>query len=140
MRQNPIYLLVDDDTDDIEFFCEALQDINEKAKCFIARNGEEAISILRNMTDIKPDLIVLDLNMPKMNGKSCLRKLKSDNELKDIPVVVYTTSANRMEKDETLLLGAAEFMTKATSFSKLCADILEIIKKISKISNRNVLA
>jgi CheY-like chemotaxis protein len=123
MKRNSIYLIIDDDADDIDFFCEAIHEIDAGAVCHTARNGEEGLRLLRERPDARPDYIFMDLNMPRMDGKTCLAELKRDNGLKDIPVVIYTTSAHPRDREETLGLGADHFLTKPTSFKQLCRDI-----------------
>ena len=80
-------LIVDDDPDDIQLFCEALAEINETIHCFSATNGEEALQLLK-ATIVKPDFIFLDLNMPRMSGKQLLVQLKSDAQFASIPVII----------------------------------------------------
>jgi CheY-like chemotaxis protein len=95
----------------------------------MARNGEEALQGLRNNIFAKPDLIFLDLNMPRVNGKQCLKELKKDNSLRHIPVIIYTTSKLDDDKSEMQKLGAAYSITKPRSFSGLYNLISEIFSK-----------
>lgn len=139
MKRDQIYLIVDDDIDDIDFFCEAIHEINANAICHIAYNGEEALSLLRNKIETLPDVIFLDLNMPRIDGKTCLAELKKDTLLKDIPVVIYTTSTHIKDREETAVLGADYFLNKATSMKKLCMDILIAIKAIGLDKNFGIL-
>ena len=92
-----VIMIVDDDPDDVAFFCEALSEIDTSIKCIGVKGAEEALWLLKKNPDNYPDFIFLDLNMPKMNGKQCLEQIKSDVNLSSIPVVVYTTS--KTEKD-----------------------------------------
>ena len=82
-------LLADDDEDDRNLFQTALKEINENIKCDFATDGKEALSILKK-NDILPEILFLDLNMPKVNGFECLRKLKNDIQLAQLPVVIFT--------------------------------------------------
>lgn len=87
--------------------------------CF-AENGVEAMALLEagHANGALPDVIVLDLNMPKLNGTQTLQLLKNDNRFKSIPVVIYSTSLNPIEKEKCLLLGAQDYITKPISFTE----------------------
>ncbi len=89
-RLNFTILAVDDDSDDIEIFCEAVKEISAAIKCLIAQNGNEALALLREVVHL-PQIIFIDSNMPQMNGKKCLTAIKGDERLHDIPVVMYST-------------------------------------------------
>ncbi|MDT7827612.1 response regulator [Pricia sp. S334] len=132
MHEHQIYLIVDDDSDDIDFFCEAIEKIRPKAKCLIALNGEEALQLLRETDKPLPDYIFLDLNMPRMDGKTCLGALKTDNTLSDIPVIIYTTSGHHKDREETTKLGADYYLVKPTSFDQLCKAIEKAVKAVGK--------
>ena len=120
-------LIIDDDSDDVEILCEAIAEINPAIKCESAENGEVALKLLRNPFQVLPDFIFLDLNMPRMNGKQCLAELKKDSNLKDIPVIVYTTSKLDEDFQETARLGAMLFITKPTRLTKLVETITFIL-------------
>ena len=94
-----------------------------------AENGEHACSILeRNFeASLTPGLIVLDLNMPKMNGTQTLKKLKADERFKDIPVIIYSTSSLKKDIDETKAMGAVHFLTKPAAFRELCEAIENVL-------------
>ncbi len=120
-------MIVDDDEDDVELFCDALKDIDREVKCISASNGEDAL-IKLNKKDIPlPDYIFLDLNMPRLNGKQCLKRLKIDSKLRDIPVIIYSTSKLREDMEETRLLGAVHFLTKPNKLNDLRKAITSIL-------------
>jgi CheY-like chemotaxis protein len=91
------FILADDDTDDIELFCNALKEIDKSIHCKQALNGLQLLNTLLDSSNSKPDIIFLDINMPVMNGWKCLQALKDDEKTKDIPVIIYTTSSELME-------------------------------------------
>ncbi len=130
MEEKKIFLIVDDDTDDIGFFCETICEIDNTAYCLSAMDGEDALMKLRNMTTPLPDFIFLDLNMPRMDGRQCLAELKKDVKLKNIPVIIFTTSSAQKDIDETSKLGAAYFLTKPFDFKSLQKKIALVIEKI----------
>lgn len=121
-------MIVDDD--DIDFFRQAIRKIDPGHSCMTASNGEDALDKLQKETGKLPDFIFLDLNMPRMDGKTCLRELKKQENLKDIPIIIYTTSAHQQEQEETLKLGAAHFLTKARSIKILQEDIRDAIEAV----------
>ena len=125
MKSNCTIFLIDDDTDDQEIFALALAEIDNSFTCVTAKNGFEAIDKL-TQTPFRPDYIFLDLNMPRMNGKQCLLEIKKQRKLTDIPVVIYTTSSERRDKDETIAMGAAAFITKPPQLG----DLIHSLKKI----------
>ena len=114
-----IFLLVDDDADDIELFCEALTEIDNSILCYFASNGKEALIQLNAHAIPVPDIIFLDINMPQMNGWRCLEKLKQNDGYKNIPVCMYSTSSNPKDKAISLELGALRFFTKPNTYSLL---------------------
>lgn len=129
MRKNRIYLLVDDDIDDQDLFAEAVHEIDSTIQCYSVFDCEEALQFLRSGTVSLPDLIFLDLNLPRINGKQCLIELKNDAVLRDIPVIIYSTSSERSDIAETARLGAVHFLTKPNRFGELCNALRFVISR-----------
>jgi CheY-like chemotaxis protein len=127
LKTGNIYFIVDDDPDDQELFIEALRGIDESCTCVTAFNGEEALQKLVMGTLILPDFIFLDLNMPKMNGKQFLSEMKNNNDFKDIPVIIYSTSSEKNDILETTRLGASFFLQKPNRFEELSRALTNII-------------
>ena len=115
-----IVLLVDDDDEDKFIIKDAMAALDADENIWYANNGEHALELLgsKYRENVKPCLIVLDLNMPKMNGTETLISLKEDERFKDIPVVIYSTSINRLEKEKCMILGAHSYITKPISFNE----------------------
>lgn len=120
----------DDDPEDCELFTEALQQIDPEIKTIIAKDGREALAFLHNTPDL-PDYIFLDINMPLINGKKCLIEIRKSQKLKNIPVVMYSTTSDTHEIREYYKLGAYDFLIKPNNFVTLC-DSLESIFSLSK--------
>ena len=127
MAQNHSYLLVDDDVDDVLLFEEVLKEVNKSISLFTSTNGIEALDFLGKNHDNLPKLIFLDLNMPRMDGKECLRAIKQDPKFSEVPVIMYTTSSQSRDIEETMMLGAVCFITKPSSVK----DLRNIIATIS---------
>ena len=86
-------LLVDDDPDDQEIFGMAVQSVNSNVSCYFADDGIKALEMLKDAS-FRPDMIFVDLNMPRMNGKQCLAEIKKIDRLQNIPVYIYSTSSH----------------------------------------------
>ncbi len=111
-------LLIDDDGDDQEIFSAALKSISGGIKLNSFMNAADALEQLASK-NITTDLIFLDLNMPVMNGQEFLFAIKKQDGLKDIPVIVLSTSSHPETIRQTMELGAQQFITKPDRFSDL---------------------
>ena len=129
MKKITSVLLIDDDEEDKNFFREALLEVDETVQYFEASNGQQALDMLNAPNATLPELIFLDLNMPIMDGKQCLQSIMSSKNLCHIPIVIYTTSRQQYDMDETKKLGAAHFITKPIYFEDICQAISEALGK-----------
>lgn len=120
-------LMVDDDPDDVQFFCSALYETNKPYYCISVPDGEEALHFLNN-TFICPDFIFIDLNMPGIDGKECLVEIKKRAQLKGIPVIIYSTTSQKQEIDDLYQLGADYFFTKPCNTALLTSTISDILE------------
>jgi two-component system, chemotaxis family, response regulator Rcp1 len=105
-------LLVEDNAADVRLTKEALQEGKVRNNLTVARDGEEALEILRRPAAVRPDLILLDLNLPRKDGREVLATLKADPSLKHIPVVVLTTSSAEVDILKSYQLHANCYITK----------------------------
>lgn len=112
--------LIDDDEDDRWLFIEVLARTVPSVTCTSATHGKEAIEMLLNDQNKIPDLVLMDLNMPGMDGKQCLAEIKKIKRIKLVPVIVYSTSNYHKDREETLQLGASDFIIKPSDYSGLC--------------------
>jgi CheY-like chemotaxis protein len=122
-----LVLIIDDDSEDSEFFTEAVQEIDPSISCVKAKDGKDAIRQLKNEMPKLPDYIFLDINMPVMNGKECLTEIKKTPQLKDIPVIMYSTTSDTNEIRGYYKLGAHDFLIKPDNFHKLVEALDSII-------------
>src|SRR5688572_5240397 len=104
-------LIIDDDNDDSEFLRDTIQQISSQTNCTTISSSEEALKGMRTKKIPRPDLIFLDLNM-RINGIQCLRELKANASVSEIPVAIYTTSKLRGHNLKSVKLGASHFITK----------------------------
>lgn len=123
-------LLIDDDIDDQEIFMAALQATSAKVGFNFYQNAAEALMRLATK-EVTPDIIFLDLNMPVMNGGEFLFAIKKHDGLKDIPVIVLSTSSHTETIRQAMAMGAQQFITKPDRFS----DLVQILNSV--ISNQD---
>ncbi|CAD0009930.1 response regulator [Flavobacterium chungangense] len=120
-------LLIEDDAIEIMKFNRVLANFEQVHKIIEANNGEEALTILKDKVII-PDIIVLDLNMPKINGIEFLGILKADDVLKYIPAIVLTTSNNHKDVLEFYRIGIAGYMLKPLKYEEYVDKIKKMIE------------
>ncbi len=128
MKDSRYVLIVDDDSDDIELFKEAVKQVAPHVYCASSLGGQEALDYLNSEREPLPDIIFLDLNMPGMTGQQFLEIIKNSEKFCEIRVVIYTTSSHEKDKEDTKRLGAESFITKPTSFSDTCKALSEITR------------
>jgi len=117
MKKNTI-LLVDDDELDVISFERTLKKLNLEYELYVAHNGKEAFTLLNDSKlSLEPDVIILDLNMPKMNGIEFLRLLRGEERLKDIKVFIMTTSSEFADRTITEELGISGYIIKPLSYT-----------------------
>lgn len=116
MRSSRPVLLVEDDTIDAMTVRRAFRDLNVTNPLVHVTNGEEALDHLHDERSDKPCLILLDLNMPKMNGIEFLAVAKADRALKRIPVIVLTTSSEERDVVESFRLSVAGYIIKPVDY------------------------
>ena len=125
--------LIDDDLDEREIFQESLYTLNLDVNYVEAKNGAEALEKLDLPDFKKPDIIFLDLNMPIMVGREFLKEVKGHEKYNDIPVIIYSTSSNEIDKSFALENKASMFMTKPYSIEVLRNEIKQVIKSFLQI-------
>jgi CheY-like chemotaxis protein len=120
-------LNVDDDEEDIEIFCDAVREIDPSVICLVAKSAEEALKILNSDIDL-PQYIFLDINMPKVDGNSCLVEIKKDPRLSKIPVIMYSTHTRKTDIETYKALNAG-FLVKQNSFNELVTELRKVLAK-----------
>ena len=125
-------LLADDDIEDRQFTIDALEESHVLNQLFTVENGEELLDFLYKKGKYKamprPGLIILDLNMPKTDGREALKIIKTDGDLRQIPVVVLTTSQAEEDIYKSYDLGVSSFITKPVTFERL----VKVMKALGK--------
>jgi len=120
-------LCVDDDMDDLELLREAIEEIDSSVVCLSASTGQEAMNLLGNGL-VLPNLIFLDINMPLMNGVTCLAKIRENKKFDNIKVVFLSTSLYALNKEKMRSL-TADFFTKPVRYSDLVGLLRAILSR-----------
>lgn len=119
-------LLVDDDEDDREIFRDAMTIAKPGCHLLFACDGEDGLLVLKGAA-LLPDVIFVDVNMPKMDGKQFLKTIKADPGFQKIPVVMYSTSSHKTELGEYFRIGASNYITKPSEFGLLVTFLKSIL-------------
>lgn len=117
---------VDDDSDDRDMLCMALDKIDHEIECVQVRSSEEAIDLLRN-SEIAPDFIFMDINMPRMNGYECVREIHQYPNLKHTTIVMFSSTFNPRDQVDFGVLGL-KYLMKTSSLTSLAASIEKLIQ------------
>ncbi|MFT3911727.1 MAG: response regulator [Ferruginibacter sp.] len=129
MRYQKTIFLVDDDFDDQEIFSDALKRSDKSIDCVFANDGIHALEKLNNEKGFIPDLIFIDLNMPRMNGLECLASIKKIDRLKNVPVYMYSTTADAISIAKNKKLGATDFIVKPSNIKELTSVLSKLLKR-----------
>jgi CheY-like chemotaxis protein len=137
-------LLADDDTDDCSFFDKALREIPIATHLTTVRDGEQLMNHLSKNSEHLPDVLFLDLSMPRKNGFECLSEIKENEKLKDLPVVMFSTSFPQdMNYEENMInilfkIGAYDYIRKSGDFAQLKQVIHNTLNKVVENNSLNV--
>lgn len=121
-------LLADDDESDRYIFNEALLEIETNCSIHNVKNGIELLEYLQNDAVILPDILFLDLNMPRKNGLECLKEIRSNEKFKKISIAIYSTSVAEKDVNETFINGANIYIKKPNNFASLKQLLCKAIK------------
>lgn len=119
-----VILMADDDPDDQELVREAMSEAQPNCVVRFVEDGQDLLNYLEHRGP--PDLVILDLNMPRMDGREALRLLRTDERFTAVPVIVVTTSGRKDEVDRAYELGANGFLRKSTSYRDLVRNFQRI--------------
>ena len=127
-----LVFLVDDDYEDHEIFKMAFAKVKSDFNLITAENGIEALDKIKEDPEFKPDIIFLDVNMPRMNGKECIREMRKISHVENIPIILYSTHDGQKEINEAKEAGATDFMTKPASISEFTKALQGIVNTYVK--------
>ena len=130
MREDYTYVvLADDDEDDRLFFVEAFEELKIQTKVEVYKDGIELMNALNQPQSVLPNILFLDLNMPKKSGLECLIEIKENERFKDIAIAIYSTSASEEDIENTFVQGANIYIKKPSVFNdlkKILSDVVTI--------------
>ncbi|WP_432670046.1 response regulator [Flavobacterium sp. SM2513] len=130
-NSEPMFIaLADDDEDDRFFFQSAIDEMEFNSKLTLFKSGKELMDHLNQDDFVKPHILFLDLNMPGLSGFDCLKLIRSNPNLRDLSVAIYSTSNSEKDIEETLSGGANIYIHKPNEFERL----KQIIKHVLKIN------
>lgn len=121
-------LLIDDDIDDADMFIEAINSLDENVTCLAETNPVKALEFLKS-TKILPDLIFLDYNMPVLNGSEFIEKMRGDDKLKSIAVIVYSSYSQNAAAQLSIINDTERYISKPNSFTELTALLRNILEE-----------
>ncbi len=128
MEYKPLnILLAEDDEDDCQFFTDAIAQMKVKTKLQTFKDGEALMDYLHDPIHTTPDLIFLDLNMPRKGGMECLEEIRKDAKLKDLVIAIYSTSASENDVEDTFVRGANIYIHKPNDFPSLKKVLAEVL-------------
>ena len=128
MNHDPLHiLLADDDDDDRLFFKDAIEEVKVKTVVTMVNDGVELMDYLLKAENHLPDLLFLDLNMPRKSGMECLKEIRSTIKLKDLCIAVYSTSALEKDIEQTFIKGANIYIKKPNDFEVLKNILTKVI-------------
>lgn len=120
-------ILADDDEDDRLFFTDAFNELGMNTRVNTFNDGIELMNYLNSNDAVLPQILFLDLNMPKKNGIECLNEIKANSNMSDIAIAIYSTSASEEDIEETFVLGANIYIKKPSSFKQLKKVLSEVV-------------
>ncbi len=123
-------LLADDDEDDCLFFAEAAAELTRPAQLTTVNDGEELMQLLLQLPEPLPDILFLDLNMPRKSGYECLVEIKAHKILRQLPVVILSTAFDCNMADRLIRSGAFRCVQKPAGYGQLVAVIQQILDQL----------
>jgi CheY-like chemotaxis protein len=127
--QTMTILYIEDDIEDQELFKDALTEVHSDAVLLFAQNGRQGIDMLEEMASL-PNIIFVDLNMPgELTGKEVIGLVRKDKRLADIPIITYTTSSRKSDREEALGRGATDYVVKPNTYKDVCVVLKEMVSR-----------
>jgi len=135
---SPLILLIEDNISDIELIQTAFEEAGVEARFMVFRDGEEAINRFQhwaiNSTPV-PNLVFLDLNLPRASGHEVLAAIRSKPEFKALPVLVFSTSTHPSDRTRSLAAGATDYLVKPPHFNDLLVMVNAVAQRFLKVES-----
>lgn len=129
MGNNHKILIIEDNEDHAFLIEKLLEEYNLSSNLHHIADGQEAINYLFSNNNVKPNLILLDLKLPKIMGYEILRIIKENNELESIPVIILTSSTEKDDMETCKMLGADGYISKLNMFDTLIEKVKEVLER-----------
>lgn len=120
-------ILADDDEDDRMFFTDAFEELKITTKVKTFNDGVYLMDYLNNQVSAFPNVLFLDLNMPRKSGMECLKEIKANPKFKDVAIAIYSTSASEEDIENTFVMGANIYIKKPSDFKTLKKILSEVV-------------
>ncbi|WP_100616042.1 response regulator [Confluentibacter citreus] len=120
-------ILADDDEDDRLFFCDAFDELKITTRVKTFNDGVYLMDYLNAEDSVFPNILFLDLNMPRKSGLECLKEIKKNDKFKDIAIAIYSTSASEEDIEKTFIMGANIYIKKPNDFKTLKKVLEEVV-------------
>jgi len=120
-------VLADDDEDDRLFFIDAFEELKITTKVKTFKDGVYLMEYLNNDAPSFPNVLFLDLNMPRKSGMECLKEIKQNPKFNDIAIAIYSTSASEEDIEKTFVMGANIYIKKPNDFNQLKKVLSEVV-------------
>jgi CheY-like chemotaxis protein len=130
MKKAITTFLIDDDNDDQEIFSFVIKEVSHGAECVFANDGINALEKINTNASFIPDIIFIDINMPRMNGVKCLAEIKKISRLQNVRVYMYSTSAEVPIVQQCKKLGATGFIKKYIDTADLKTELTKIVSQL----------
>ena len=127
MKRKITWFLIDDDYDDQIVFEIAIKEMHQNSYCLTANNGLRALQMLNEDPTFIPDYILMDLNMPVMNGWECLKQIKLIDRIQHIPVYIYSSPADNRTVAKAIANGASGYISKQATIPAIIQKLEQII-------------
>jgi CheY-like chemotaxis protein len=131
-------VLADDDEDDRLFFSEAISQLNFNSEITLVHNGNELMKYLEDSASVVPDLVFLDLNMPRKGGIECLSEIRNSKKLGGLSVAIYSTSSSEEDIEECFIRGANVYINKPNNFENLKTVLYRVITTNYQYNNSSL--
>lgn len=120
-------VLADDDEDDRLFFSEAFEELKIKTRVSTFNDGVFLMDYFNSEDAILPEVLFLDLNMPRKSGLECLKELRANQKFKDVAIAIYSTSSSEEDVENTFVLGANIYIKKPNDFNSLKKVLSDVV-------------
>lgn len=123
-------ILAEDDNDDAMLFSKAIKELSPDYSLFVVNDRRQILSNADHFHLLSPDLIIMDANMPKMSAQECMARIRENESLSNVPVIIISTSNFKMLADELYNAGADYYIVKQDTFEKIKEGMKDVLDKV----------